>query len=156
MGQGDKSILWELAEQVGAELNYEVVDVVLTKEGPNRILRVFIDRPEGIGLNDCEVFSQRLSAVLDEKDPIPTAYLLEISSPGLERPLTKPEHFRRFAGQGVEIKLFAPLAGRRKIKGKLAGWKEQDGGQVLVEVEDGQVVEIPWKAIAKARLEYID
>lgn len=155
MGQGEKNILWELAEQVGAELNYEVVDVVLTKEGRNRILRVFIDRPEGIGLNDCELFSQRLSAVLDEKDPIPTAYFLEVSSPGLERPLTKPEHFQRFTGQGVALKLFAPLAGRRKVKGRLEGWKDEDGGQVVVEV-DGVILEIPWKAIAKARLEYID
>ncbi|NLY92256.1 MAG: ribosome maturation factor RimP [Firmicutes bacterium] len=155
MGQGDKNILWELAEQIGDELNYEVVDVVLTKEGPNRILRVFIDRPEGIGLKDCELFSQRLSALLDEKDPIPTAYLLEVSSPGLERPLTKPEHFQRFTGQGVELKLFSPIEGRRKVKGRLQGWNSQDGGQVCVEV-DGGTLEIPWKAIAKARLKYMD
>ena len=155
MGQGVKNILRELAEQIGDELNYEVVDVVLTKEGPNRILRVFIDRPEGIGLEDCELFSQRLSTLLDEKDPIPTAYLLEVSSPGLERPLTKPEHFRRFTGQGVELKLFTAVEGRRKVKGRLQGWADQDGGRVLVEV-DGGTLEIPWKAIAKARLEYLD
>jgi len=155
MGQGVKNILLELAEQIGDELNYEVVDAALTKEGPNRILRVFIDRPEGIGLEDCELFSRRFSALLDEKDPIPTAYLLEVSSPGLERPLTKPEHFRQFTDQGVELKLFTPVEGRRKVKGRLQGWTDQDGGKVLVEA-GGATMEIPWKAIAKARLAYID
>ena len=117
MGQGLKNILWKLAEEVGAELNYEVVEVALTREGAQRLLRVFIDRPEGIGVKDCEVFSKRLSAVLDEEDPIPTAYLLEVSSPGLERPLTKPEHFQRFAGQGVEIRLCTRTG--RKLRGRL-------------------------------------
>ncbi|HHT49421.1 MAG TPA: ribosome maturation factor RimP [Firmicutes bacterium] len=155
MSQGVKPILWKLAEQIGNELEYEVVDLELTKEGPNRILRVFIDRPTGVGVEDCQLFSQRLSTALDEEDPIPTAYLLEVSSPGLERPLTKPEHFRRFTGQGVELKLFAPVQGRRKIKGRLKGWADQNEGLVLVEL-DGTTLEIPWKAIAKARLKYID
>ncbi|HHW11644.1 MAG TPA: ribosome maturation factor RimP [Firmicutes bacterium] len=155
MGQGLKEILWKLAEKVGAELNYEVVDVELTREGAQRLLRVFIDRPEGIGINDCEMFSKRLSAVLDEEDPIPTAYLLEVSSPGLERPLTKPEHFQRFAGQGVEISLFAPLQGKRKIRGRLKGWSAQPESQVSVEV-NGVTLDIPWEMIAKARLQIID
>lgn len=155
MGQGLKNILWELAETVAAELNYEVVEVALTREGAQRYLRVFIDHPEGIGVQDCELFSRRFSAVLDEKDPIPTAYLLEVSSPGLERPLTKPGHFQRFTGQGVELKLFAPVHGRRKVKGRLEGWSDQGEGQVLVEV-DGETLSIPWTMIAKARLQVID
>ncbi|NLM37051.1 MAG: ribosome maturation factor RimP [Firmicutes bacterium] len=155
MGQGRKEILWELAEKVGAELNYEIVEVALTREGGQQFLRVFIDRPEGIGIKDCEVFSKRLSAVLDEEDPIPTAYLLEVSSPGLERPLTKPEHFQRFAGQGVEISLFAPLQGKRRIRGRLKGWSAQPESQISVEV-GGVTVDIPWDMISKARLRIID
>mgnify|MGYP001237538434 FL=1 len=155
MGQGLKNILWKLAEEVGAELNYEVVEVALTREGAQRLLRVFIDHPEGIGVKDCEVFSKRLSAVLDEEDPIPTAYLLEVSSPGLERPLTKPEHFQRFAGQGVEIRLFAPVQGKRKLRGRLKGWSDQPESHVQVEV-NGETLDIPWELISKARLQVID
>src|SRR5690606_31243578 len=135
MGQGLNAILWDLAEKVGAELNYEVVEVALTREGGQRFLRVYIDHPDGIGIKDCELFSKRLSTVLDAEDPIPTAYLLEVSSPGLERPLTKPEHFQRFAGQHVEIRLFAPLQGKRKLQGRLKGWSDQPESQVLVEVD---------------------
>jgi ribosome maturation factor RimP len=155
MSKGVKNILWALAEQIGGELNYEVVEVALTKEGSQQVLRVFIDRPEGIGVEDCALFSKRLSTVLDEQDPIATAYLLEVSSPGLERPLTKAEHFQRFAGQGVELKLFAPIQGRRRLKGRLKGWSEQDGGTVLLEM-DGAILNIPWKTISKARLQIID
>lgn len=155
MSKGVKNILWALAGQIGVELNYEVVEVALTKEGPQQVLRVFIDHPEGIGIKDCELFSKRLSAVLDEQDPIPTAYLLEVSSPGLERPLTKAEHFQRFAGQGVDLKLFAPIQGRRRLKGRLKGWSDQDGGAVLLEM-DGAILDIPWKTISKARLQIID
>src|SRR5690606_8953898 len=151
MGQGLNAIRWDLAEKVGAELNDEVVEVALTREGGQRFLRVYIDHPEGIGVKDCELFSKRLSAVLDEEDPIPTAYLLEVSSPGLERPLTKPEHFQRFAGQGVEIRLFAPIQGKRKLKGRLIGWSDQPESQVMVEI-DGVTLNIPWDMISKARL----
>src|SRR5690606_35056125 len=73
-----KSLLREIVEQAGAELDYEVVDLLFTKEGSRRVLKVFIDRPGGITLKDCEVFSEHLGAVLDEKDPIPGSYLLEV------------------------------------------------------------------------------
>ena len=106
-------------------------------------------------MKDCEVFSKRLSAVLDEEDPIPTAYLLEVSSPGLERPLTNPEHFQRFAGQGVEIRLFAPVQGKRKLRGRLKGWSDQPESHVQVEV-NGETLDIPWELISKARLQVID
>ena len=155
MGQSIKTILWELAERVGAELGYEIVDLDLTREGLKRILRVFIDHPEGIGVEDCTDFSQRFSALLDEEDPIPTSYLLEVSSPGIERPLTKPEHFQRFAGEGVELKLYSPYSGRRKFKGRIAGWSDAEDGAVLIEV-NGEEIQIPWPLIAKARLLYID
>ncbi|HBG17662.1 MAG TPA: ribosome maturation factor RimP [Firmicutes bacterium] len=155
MSQKVKTVLWELAKKIGEELGYEVVEIVLTKEGSSRILRIFIDHPEGIGIKDCEAFSQQLSAILDEKDPISSSYLLEVSSPGIDRPLTKPEHFRRFVGQWVELKLYTPVQGRRKLKGKLGGWSDGENGRVLLEV-DGEKLIIPWALISKARLSYID
>ena len=155
MGQSLKTILWELAEKVGGELGYEVVEVSLAREGSKRLLRVFIDHPEGIGVEDCTDFSRRFSALLDEEDPIPTSYLLEVSSPGIERPLTKPEHFQRFNGEGVELRLYSPYLGRRKFKGRIAGWSDSEDGEVVLEM-DGEQVSIPWPLIAKARLSYLD
>ncbi|NLY88059.1 MAG: ribosome maturation factor RimP [Firmicutes bacterium] len=147
-----KSPLREIVEQAGAELGYEVVDLLFTREGSRRVLRVFIDRPEVITIKDCEAFSGHLSAVLDEKDPISGAYLLEVSSPGIDRPLTKPEHFRRFAGEPVELRLYSPWQGRKTIKGVLAGWSTEEDGTVLVEA-GGEKLAIPWRMVAKARLD---
>ena len=147
-----KSLLREIVEQAGAELGYEVVDLLFAKEGSSRVLRVFIDRPGGITIKDCEVFSGHLGAILDEKDPIPGAYLLEVSSPGIDRPLTKPEHFQRFAGEPAELKLYSPWQGRKKIKGVLAGWSAEEDGAVLAEV-NGEKLAIPWPMVAKARLD---
>ena len=147
-----KSLLREIVEQAGAELGYEVVDLLFAKEGSSRVLRVFIDRPGGITIKDCEVFSEHLGALLDKKDPIPGAYLLEVSSPGIDRPLTKPEHFLRFAGEPAELRLYSPWQGRKKIKGILAGWSAEEDGAVLVEV-DGEKLAIPWRMVAKARLD---
>jgi ribosome maturation factor RimP len=147
-----KSLLREIVEEAGAKLGYEVVDLLLTREGSRRVLRVFIDRPGGITIKDCEVFSGHLGAVLDEKDPIPGSYLLEVSSPGIDRPLTKPEHFQRFAGEPVELRLYSPWQGRKKIKGVLTGWSAQEDGAVLVEV-NGEKLAVPWPMVAKARLD---
>ncbi|HHU82161.1 MAG TPA: ribosome maturation factor RimP [Firmicutes bacterium] len=146
-----KSPLREIVEQAGAELGYEVIALRFTREGSHRVLKVFIDRPEGITIKDCEVFSGHLSAVLDEQDPISGAYLLEVSSPGIDRPLTKPEHFQRFAGEPVELRLYSPWQGRKKIKGILAGWSAQEDGAVLVEA-GGEKLAVPWRMVAKARL----
>lgn len=155
MGQSVKTILWELAKKIGEELGYEIVEVYLTKEGTKRILRVFIDHPAGIGVEDCAAFSRQFSKMLDEKDPIPTSYLLEVSSPGLERPLTKPEDFQRFAGEGAELKLYSPYLGRRKFIGKIEGWSDLENGEVILDV-DGIKINIPWSLISKAHLSYID
>ena len=150
MGKSVKNILWDLVEQVGAALNYEVVDVVLTKEGPQRVLRVFIDRPEGIGVEDCEAFSQQLSTVLDEQDPISTAYLLEVSSPGLERPLTKPEHFQRFAGARVRVKLIRPgQDGRRELTGTLLSCEDS---VIRLRAGEEELIAIPKKDTSSVRL----
>ncbi len=155
MTKKNESSIKDLVEEVGKELDYEVVDVFFAREGRQRVLRVFIDRPGGINIKDCESFSERLSAVLDEEDPIPGPYLLEVSSPGINRPLTKPEHFQRFRGEPVELRLYSSFQGRKRIKGRLEGWSPEGDGAVLLEV-DGEKMAVPWSMVTKARLDQED
>lgn len=118
------------------------------KEGGSRILRLFIDKDGGVDLNDCERVSRAVSAVLDEHDPIPQAYRLQVGSPGIERRLSKPEHFQRYIGHKVLLKLFAPhspddanspesvTTGRKKFTGILLNY-EQKTGEITLADADG-------------------
>lgn len=126
----------------------ELVDVTFRPEGGRRILRVTLDRPGGITLDDCEEISNALSALLDQEDPIPQSYYLEVSSPGVDRPLVREEDYRRFAGQQVKITTYAPIDGRKNWQGELIGLSD---GQVRLRV-DQQLVSIPYDKVAKARL----
>jgi ribosome maturation factor RimP len=150
MGRQDvESITTQLTEEILSDYpEIELVDVEYGKEGPDWILRVFIDKEGGVSLDDCEKVSRRLSSSLDDVDPIPGSYSLEVSSPGLERPLTRDAHFERFAGRLVRIKTYAPYQGRKSWEGRLLGLKD---GTVLVEVEN-EVVKIPRDQVAKANL----
>lgn len=129
--------------------NYELVDVEYKKEGPRWILRLFIDHPRGITLDDCEAVSKKVGAQLDLLDPISHEYFLEVSSPGLERPLKKDADYQRFAGKTVLIKTFHPIGGKKRFRGKLGGLQEQ---MVLI-WENDQEIAIPKEAITSARLE---
>jgi ribosome maturation factor RimP len=129
-------------------LGFELVDVELEGGGARTTLRVFIDGPQGITVDDCARVSRQLSAILDVEDPIAGRYTLEVSSPGLDRPLVTPEDFRRFAGETVKVKTRAPLDGRRNFKGRLA---EVEGEGVVIE-SDGQRFAIAFEAIERARL----
>ncbi|MFZ5642397.1 MAG: ribosome maturation factor RimP [Bacillota bacterium] len=142
------AVVEEITEPVANELGLELVDVEFIKEGGRWILRVFIDKPGGISHTDCELLSQRLDLLLDEKDPIPQSYYLEVSSPGIERPLKKPEDFRRFSGQMVNITTYAPFEGRKKFTGKLEGTGE---GNLFLD-EEGKRLSIPMNQISSARL----
>jgi ribosome maturation factor RimP len=115
-----KAELEELIEPTVVNLGYELSDLELKLGGRDGIVRVFIDKPEGVDLTDCEIVSKQLSAVLDVEDPLPGHYTLEVSSPGLDRKLTKPSHFQRFLGETVRVKLRFPLAGRRNFRGTLS------------------------------------
>jgi ribosome maturation factor RimP len=106
----------------------ELYDIEFVKESGSRILRLFIDKEGGVDLNDCERVSRAVSNVLDEHDPIPDAYRLQVGSPGIERRLSKPEHFRRYIGSKVELRLFAPYseeAPRKKFMGILTAYDEK-------------------------------
>ena len=142
----------ELATPLVENLGYELVDVEYIKEGGQMILRVFIDRDGGITLEHCQEVSHALSDELDRVDPIEQNYHLEVSSPGIERPLKKEADFVRFAGRAVTIKLYAPLDGRKKYIGTLRGL---EGEEILLEDENKNMVRIPRSQVAKANLAFI-
>jgi ribosome maturation factor RimP len=143
-----------LLEPIVEREGYELVEVDWLREGASWVLRLFVDRPGGVGIDDCQALSRTLEPVLDVEDLIEPSYHLEVSSPGVERPLRKPEHFDRFAGERVRVRAFAPVdAGhgpRKSWTGVLRGFRE---GAVEVDV-DGALHRIPHEKIAKAHLEY--
>ena len=144
-------------EPILARDGYELVEVEWVRGGGRWTLRVFIDREGGVNVDDCQLVSRTIDPVLDVEDFIEPAYDLEVSSPGLDRPLRTPEHFARYAGQRVQVKAYGPVAGtaegsapRKSWTGKLEGFRD---GAVLVDV-DGVLHRIPHDQIAKAHLEY--
>jgi ribosome maturation factor RimP len=136
------------AERVAGSEGVEVVDVEW-KIGRQRFLRVYIDKPAGVSHDDCERVSHQLSVLLDVEDLVPGgSYILEISSPGLDRKLTRPAEFERFVGRLARLWLNEPVEEKKYFEGRLAGYAE---GMVKVDV-DGRVVELPLAAIRKAQL----
>ena len=141
--------LTQLIEPTIEGLGYELADLEIKLGNKNGIVRIFIDQlPDGVGLEDCEAVSRQVSALLDVEDPIPGNYTLEVSSPGLDRRLTKIEHFERFLDEVIQVKLRFPLDGRRNFKGTL---KTAGGEKIEVEV-DGMVFQLPLTTIESARL----
>lgn len=143
-----KSKEWKIVEPVVESMGYELVGVELMRHGRDCTLRVYIDKPAGVTLDDCAAVSHQLSGVMDVEDPIQLPYRLEISSPGLDRPLFKVSDFERFAGSTAKIKLAVPLAGRRNFTGVLSGMRDS---RVRVEV-DGELFELDFDHIERARL----
>lgn len=133
-------------------LDLELVGVELTRDGGRQVLWVFLDKPEGLTLEDCTRAHPEISAALDVEDPIPESYELRVSSPGLDRPLFTAGHFRRFAGQEVIVQLGEAHAGRRKFTGKI-GALTDDGERVLLHCQDGDH-EVPLETMSKARLKF--
>lgn len=131
------------------ELNLELVDVEFVKEGAHWYLRVFLDKDGGIDVEDCRAVSEKLSHLLDEQDPIPQAYMLEVSSPGLDRPLRKQSDYAKYSGRLVRVKTFAPVDGKKEVVGELKGLEGED---VVLAVE-GREVRIPREKAASIRLE---
>ena len=138
----------QLLEPTVSGLGYEISDLEVKLGGRDGVIRVFIDRPDGVGIDDCEKVSRQISAFLDVEDPVPGHYVLEVSTPGLDRKLTKPEHFQRFTGEDVRIRLRFPLDGRRNFRGALTAADQEN-----VEVEvDGESHTLPLSTIESARL----
>ncbi|MBL1261662.1 MAG: ribosome maturation factor RimP [Thiotrichaceae bacterium] len=142
--------LEELISPVVVSLGYEFVGMEYLPQGKHSLLRIYIDKSEGISVDDCGTVSHQLSGVLEVEEPINGHYVLEVSSPGLDRPLFKFEDFDRFSGNNVQIRLQVPLDGRRNFKGLLAGVKADD--QLVDVAIDGEIISLPWDRIEKARL----
>ncbi len=142
------AVVEEISAPVIEDLGLELVEVEFLKEGGRWILRVYIDKPGGISHADCEMVSKKLDPLLDEKDIVPHTYYLEVSSPGMERPLKKLADFQRFRGRMVRVTTYTPLEGRKKFTGRLG---EIMGGAVVIEEEGGSRA-VPLEQVASARL----
>jgi len=142
--------LLELLEPALAEDFVDVVDVQIVAEGRRRIVRLLVDQPGGVGIHDCANISRRVEAILDTEDLIPFRYVLEVSSPGLNRPLRKPEHFERFTGERIHIQMVDTFGPRRRFSGKLLGLEE---GLVCVLPDGGETVRLPFDSVRSARVE---
>ena len=145
-------IVEEMAAPILEELNLELVEVEYVKEGRNWFLRVYIDKENGVDIEECGIVSEKLSEKLDEKDPISNNYFLEVSSPGAERPLKKDSDFIKAVGKNVHIKTYEPIDNEKEFEGIL---KNFDGDMVTVEIKiktRKKEITIPYDKIAKARL----
>lgn len=140
--------LTALLEPLINELGYEFVGLEYSSNPKNPVLVIYIDKSDGIAVEDCESVSREAAALLDVEDPIPGHYVLEVSSPGLDRPLFTPGQFERFRGEVAQVSVYAPVGGRRKFKGRILGVVGED-----IEIEqDGDAVTLEHANIAKARL----
>ena len=140
--------LSDLFEPVIESMAYELVGVELTGSGNGTILRIYIDAENGITVDDCQAVSYQVSGILDVEDPLQGHYTLEVSSPGLDRPLVKPEHFEQFTGELVKIRSTEAVLGRKNFKGIL----ESFDGEYLYVAVDNEVYEIPFDIVEKANL----
>lgn len=136
-------------EPILANFNFELVDVEFVKEGPTYYLRIYIDKEGGITIEDCRITSRAIEEVLDAKDIIEPAYMLEVSSPGLDRVIKKDKDFERFNGEVVDVKLYTPINKQKMIQGELVSKTEET---LTVRDEDGKTIEIPMKNVVVVRL----
>jgi len=143
------SKLIEIAAPVVTGAGYDLVDIEYRREQVGWVVRVYVDGAGGISFDDCERISRELGPVFDVADPIPQAYSLEVSSPGLDRPLRTPDHFRRCIGSVAKLVLERGIEGRRKFKGELVA--VEDDATVVINV-DGQVFRLPVGDIDSAKL----
>lgn len=141
----------ELLLPIIEEYRFELVDVEYVKEGSNWYLRAYIDKPGGINVDDCEVVSRRLSDLLDEKDYIEDAYILEVSSPGLGRPLKKDKDFVRSIGEEIEIRTYRAINREKEFTGVL---KSFDKDTIVIELEDNEIMEFARENVALVRLAF--
>ncbi|KWW10952.1 MULTISPECIES: ribosome maturation factor RimP [Bacillaceae] len=145
-------VVEELALPILEELQLELVEVEYVKEGKSWFLRVYIDKETGVDIEDCGNVSEKLSEKLDEVDPIPQNYFLEVSSPGAERPLKKEKDFLNAIGKNVYIKTYEPILDEKEFEGTLTSF---DGKEVTLEVRiktRKKTIVIPFEKVAKARL----
>lgn len=145
---GRQQEIEQLVGPIILALDCELWGIELVKQGRSTLLRIYIDREQGVTIEDCEAVSRRVSQILDVESPIAGQYTLEVSSPGMDRLLFRIEHYAEYAGEMVEVRLNQPFEGRRKLTGTLAG---VEGDEVLVQVGDEEFV-LPLEWIQRARI----
>lgn len=132
-------------------LGLELVDVVIVGQGPRTVVRVFIDKPGGVTLDDCERAHVAMGPALDVADPFPHAYTLEVSSPGLDRPFKRIQDYRRAVGKRVSLKLRVPFNGQWRIAGMLKDVSEEGVTVILTDVRPEETISLAWESIAEAK-----
>jgi len=147
----DRNRIRQLVTMAVESLGYELVELELKGAGNNSVLRIYIDKPDGIAHSDCGLVSEQVGTVLDVEDVIPHKYTLEVSSPGLDRKLGKESDFSRFEGKLAKIQTRIPLQQQKVFKGRLKGLRD---GRVVLELPQGNLLEIPLDVIQEARLEF--
>ena len=154
-GKNTASIVEDIAAPIAEDLGLRIWDVRYLKEGSQWYLRIFIDKDGGVDINDCEAMSRALDEPLDEADPIAGEYILEVSSPGIERDLVRPEHFAQFIGADIMVKMIRPLEGiGKEFKGVLSAFED---GMVTVTDHSGEdTVTISKKETAYIKLDEFD
>lgn len=143
----------EIVEPVAKELGLELWDIRFVKEGSGWYLRIFIDKQGGVSINDCVDLTHAINAPLDEADPIEQAYCLEVSSPGVERELTRDEHFEKCIGEKIKIRTIRPVDGERDFSGVLEGY---DSGNVTLRKDDGSGLTLTKKEASWIKLDDFD
>jgi len=147
----DRNRIRQLVTVAVESLGYELVDLELKGAGNNSVLRIYIDKLEGISHSDCGLVSEQVGTVLDVEDVIPHKYTLEVSSPGLDRKLVKESDFSRFEGKLAKVQTRIPLQQQKIFKGRLKGLRD---GSVVLQLPQGNLLEIPLDVIQEARLEF--
>jgi ribosome maturation factor RimP len=146
-----------IAERVAASRGLDVWDIQSRREATGHVVRVFIDRPgpaatpeDSVSIDDCEQVNREISTILDVEDPLPFAYTLEVSSPGLDRPLRGPDDYRRFAGRLAKLVVSEAVDRQKAFEGRLRGLEDEE---VLLEAANGRMHRLPLRLITRARLE---
>ena len=148
MGPVEERII-RLIEPTVTTMGYELLGIEYIGQGKHSRLRIFIDSPDGIGLGDCEKVSRQVSGILDVEDPIKGHYSLEVSSPGLDRPLFRAAHFASHVGQQVKLRLRQALDGQRNFKGRI---DDVNGENIYIVTDDGNLITLACNEIEKANL----
>jgi ribosome maturation factor RimP len=152
MHEAVTSKIEEIAQRVAGAEGLEVVEVEVKGGGGHRLVRISIDKPEGVTHADCELVSQQVGTILDVEDVVPGGrYTLEVSSPGIERKLLKPRDYERFQGKKAVVTLRDAVEGRRSWEGSLAGL---ENGDVALEVQPGRTIRFPFTQVEKAHLKF--
>ncbi len=151
-GKGGNTVaaVWEIAEPIAAELGLKLWDIRFVKEGADWFLRIFIDKDGGVGITDCENMSRAIDKPLDDADPIEQSYCLEVSSPGIERDLSRESHFEACKGEKIKVKLIRAVDGIREFSGIL---EDYEGMRIVLRLEDGSAMNIDKKETSYIKLD---